>query len=322
MTLVNKLGTVILTENMSRADVLSQMSSQKPYTEFIEKSLGRDENNSYDLTTRRDRSFIAISLPFVGSLGINLDLAAPVSSAISRLIHVPGFRGHPERTYPHSAVGGHVQGVFTSYVASIIHNWVVHHDSRLHDLAKDLSNLGLTWKVSSRKVDDTRVEIEVGRLPKAVQGGAHDMVNIADVGFGVSQCMPVLVALLYAAPGQIVYVEQPELHLHPRAQVALAEVMARAAKRGVRVIVETHSSLLLMGLQILVADKKLDSDLISLNWFARNKQSGATDAWSANVDKFGAFGSWPVDFGEIELEVNSRYLAAVEKQRSNLSKKV
>ena len=60
------------------------------------------------------------------------------------------------------------------------------------------------------------------------------MVNITDVGFGVSQVLPVLVALIVdAKPGsQLVYLEQPELHLHPRAQVALAQVLADAAKRG------------------------------------------------------------------------------------------
>ena len=57
------------------------------------------------------------------------------------------------------------------------------------------------------------------------------MVNIADVGFGVSQVLPVLVALIVAEPGQLVYLEQPELHLHPRAQVALARVLADAAKQ-------------------------------------------------------------------------------------------
>ena len=74
------------------------------------------------------------------------------------------------------------------------------------------------------------------------------MVSIADVGFGVSQVLPVLVALTSREiRDSLVYLEQPELHLHPNAQVALAQMLADAAKRGVRVVAETHSSLLLIG---------------------------------------------------------------------------
>ena len=113
-------------------------------------------------------------------------------------------------------------------------------------LADDLYKLGLTGQVGTKKIGDTRIELQVGRLLHD-ETGETDMVSIADVGFGVSQVLPVLVALIVAEPGQLVLSgKQPEMHLHPRAQVALAQVLAAAAKRGVRVVVETHSSLLLL----------------------------------------------------------------------------
>ena len=130
-------------------------------------------------------------------------------------------------------------------------------DERLETLADALHRLGLTGQVGTEKIGDTRIELQVGLpLPddSGGEGGETDMVSIADVGFGVSQVLPVLVALIVADPGQLVYLEQPELHLHPRAQVALAQVLADAAKRGVRVVVETHSSLLLLAVQTLVAE--------------------------------------------------------------------
>ena len=156
------------------------------------------------------------------------------------------------------------------------------------------------------------MELQVGRLPRAARGGARDLVSIADVGFGVSTTLPILVALLAAQPGQIVYIEQPEIHLHPRAQTALAAILARAAKRGVRVIAETHSAQLLLGVQTLVAEGELPPELVSLNWFNRNKQ-GFTTVDKADLDRAGAFGEWPVDFGEVMLESESRYLDAAEQ---------
>ena len=127
------------------------------------------------------------------------------------------------------------------------------------------------------------------------------MVSIADVGLGVSQTLPVIVALHIARAGQIVFIEQPEIHLHPRAQMALAEILAEAANRGVIVIVETHSSILLRGIQTAVALQKITDDKVSLNWFKRDVRSGQTEC-HGTLDKTGAFGDWPEDFDEITLE--------------------
>jgi len=143
------------------------------------------------------------------------------------------------------------------------------------------------------------------------------MVSIADVGFGVSQVLPVLVALRAAKPGQLVYLEEPELHLHPRAQYALAEPLADAATRGVRVVAETHSSLLLQAVQALVAEGKLDPSDVKLHWFRRQETgrgAGATEAVTADLDESGAFGDWPEDFADVALMAESRYLDAAESR--------
>ncbi len=137
------------------------------------------------------------------------------------------------------------------------------------------------------------------------------MVSIADVGFGVSQVLPVLVALQVAKSGQLVYIEEPELHLHPRAQSAMAEVLANAARRGVKVVIETHSNLLLLGVQTLVAEGKLDPSLVKLHWFQRD-QHGMTKITSGDLDENGAFGNWPEDFANVELGSQDRFLSAVE----------
>jgi predicted ATPase len=228
-------------------------------------------------------------------------------------LHVPALRGNPERTYKTTAVGDDFPGTFEPYVASIVHHWQVTRDLRLKHLAAALRKLGLNWKIEASRVDDTRVELRVGRLKQETAGGARDMVSIADVGFGVRQCLPVLVAVLTARPGQLVYIEEPEIHLHPRAQVALAQILADAANRGVRVIIETHSSLLLLGVQALVAEGALPPERVALHWFSLT-QEGVTEVRSADLDEAGAFGDWPEDFDEVALDVQARYLDAAEKR--------
>jgi len=234
------------------------------------------------------------------------------SKCIQDIIHLPGLRGKPERAYPQAATGPQFQGTFDDYTASVVSHWSNESPELLELLGADLQTLGLTWKVEAKKLDDTRFELRVGRMRKPQPGGAQDLVNIADVGFGVSQTLPVLVALLAAQPGQLVYIEQPEIHLHPRAQVALAVPLVNAANRGVRVIVETHSALLILGVQTQVVEQKLDPNTVKLHWFTRDEETGATTVSSADLDAAGRFGDWPEDFDDVSLKSQAHYLDVAE----------
>jgi hypothetical protein len=246
-----------------------------------------------------------------GALPFRITPAKSFDHHLVGLVHVPGLRGNPERTYKTTAVGGQFPGTFENYVASLLSQWQEKDNENVGLLGHALETLGLTWKVKAQRIDDSRVEIRVGRLPKSRRGGAHDLVNIADVGFGVSQALPVVMALLVARKGQVVYLEQPEIHLHPHGQRALAKLLAHAAARGVRVIAETHSSLLLLAIQTLVAQGDLDPKLVKLHWFERN-EVGMTEVSSADLDGAGAFGDWPEDFDDVLLNQQSQYLDAAE----------
>jgi predicted ATPase len=209
-------------------------------------------------------------------------------------------------------VGPTFPGTFEKYVASVIAQWQADKDTQaLEEVNRALEGLGLTWKVTAEPVTHSQVQLKVGRLPHGKRGGAHDLVSIADVGFGVSQTLPVIVALLVAKPGQAVYLEEPEIHLHPRAQTRMAELVSEAAQRGVGVIVETHSALLLRAVQTLVAKGTISPDLVKLHWFTR-LEDGSTEVKSADLDEQGAFGDWPEDFDETAITTEREYLDAAE----------
>ena len=242
----------------------------------------------------------------------SLDMTHDLAFNIVNSIHLPGLRGNPERTDKLASMGPWYIGRFENYVASIIHEWQETTDERLETLARDLHTFGLTWRVGTEKIGDIGIEIKVGRLTQD-KTGETDMVSIADVGFGVSQVLPVLVALIVAESGQLVYIEQPEMYLHPRAQVALARVLAAAAKRGVHVVAETHSSLLLLAIQTLVAEGDLSPELVKLHWFTRD-DNGATKIDTADLDEAGAYGDWPEDFDDVDLKAQSRYIKAAQSR--------
>ena len=255
----------------------------------------------------------------MGNLSVEVerfDLFARFAHLMRSILHLPGLRGNPERAYPTSQVGEQFPGLFPDYVASVVAAWKEAGDARLEALGEALSHLGLTWKVEPRRLDDTRVELRVGRLASPGRGGAKDLVNVADVGFGVSQTLPVVVALLTAQRGQIVILEQPEIHLHPRAQVALAKLLLDAARRGVLVMAETHSHLLLKSVQRAVASGEVPPSLVKLHWFQRDDE-GATHVSTANLDEQGTYGDWPEDFGDVELEVEDAFLSASMGRRAS-----
>ncbi|MCY3935450.1 MAG: AAA family ATPase [Chloroflexi bacterium] len=235
--------------------------------------------------------------------------------AIEELIHVPGLRGNKERAY-HSvpAQGPRFPGTFENYIGGLILHWQEEGSEKIKLVGEHLRKLELTESIEAAIVDDVNVELKVARVLSATESKPEqDSVSIADVGFGVSQVLPVLVALVVAQPGQMVYIEQPELHLHPRAQVALAEVLAFAANRGVRVVIETHSALLLHGVKALIAEGKLESDKVMLHWFSRSEE-GKTGISSGEFDDKGAYGKWPVDFADVQLGIQERYFEAVVKR--------
>lgn len=229
---------------------------------------------------------------------------------VQDVIHVPALRANPSRTYRVTGTGPGFPGRFERYAASMVRQWQKQKSRCYEDLNKDMTNVGLVQEVFAHRLSDAEIELLVNRAE-----GNPEMVSIADVGFGVSQALPVLVALRAADSGRLVYLEEPETDLHPRAQIKLADILADAAKRGVRVVAETHSSLLLTAIQTLVAKGELDPKLVKLHWFQRDPKTGITQVTPADLDENGAFGDWPEDFDAVGLNSAGGYLDAVEGRK-------
>lgn len=97
-----------------------------------------------------------------------------------------------------------------------------------------------------------------------VYGSDYTPVN---VGFGLSYAVPIIVSLLKAQKGDLVIIENPEAHLHPRGQRKMGELIARASAGGVQVIIETHSDHILNGIRLSVKKGSLSHNDIRINYF-------------------------------------------------------
>lgn len=265
----------------------------------------------------RDRCFLNVGIFFAlepENRTVQFTNIPEIRERIQSIIHVPALRGNPKRLYPKTAVESKYPGTFEHYVASIITQWMETQNPKLSELNNALRDLGLTNEVRTTKIDDTSVELEVPLLPiKSIEKN-NDWINIVDVGFGISQTLPVLVGLLVAKEGQLVYLEQPEIHLHPKAQFDLAKILVEAVNRGVSVVVETHSDLLLIGIQTAVAKGDLSPEDTMFHWLERDNV-GLTNISSTTLNKDGTYAQeFPIDFNRVYLKAQSDYLDASANQ--------
>ncbi len=273
---------------------------------------GRNEESTIEARMVRSRCFLDLEVRISeDDFGFFFSVAfsQQLGPLITDIIYIPGLRDPAfSRSYPLIPIDKRFPGPMHSFLASVIHHWGPDGDL-LVEFEQDLRKLGLTGRVTVQRVDDTALEVLVGRYIPDSSQILPDLVNVADVGLGLSQVMPVLAALRVAQPNQLVVMEQPELHLHPRRIHKLAEIIVDAVNRGVRVIIETHSELLLLGIQTLVAKGLLDPAKVSLNWFELDEQ-GNSRIQQTEIESNGSFGDWPVDFLDIELRAQQQYLDA------------
>lgn len=137
--------------------------------------------------------------------------------------------------------------------------------------------------------------------------------NIADIGYGASQVLPVIAACTVDTTSLLV-VEQPEVHLHPKAQGTIGELLCHTSKYR-QVIVETHSEHLINRARILVARGEIDAKDVAINYVYRNKSGSHTVHIPLGTD--GEFGAeWPSGFFDERYE-DTMTLLAIKHQKGN-----
>ena len=184
-------------------------------------------------------------------------------------------------------------------------------DSLSEKVAYWLKELGLihSFEIKSLSAGSNIYQVHVKISEKSSE------VLLTDVGFGVSQIIPVI-TLCYCVPeGSILLIEQPEIHLHPKIQAGLADVFIDAIKtRGIQIILESHSEHLLRRLQRRMAefglnDSSVDKEKINL-YFCESKD-GASEIKNLILDDYGNITNYPKnffgdDFGEMAAMAKAR----------------
>lgn len=178
-------------------------------------------------------------------------------------------------------------------------------------VAEWLQDLGLIHSFEVRPITKggRLFQVWVRRDPKAAE------VLITDVGFGVSQILPVITLCYYAPEGSTLLLEQPEIHLHPRVQAGLADVLIDAVKtRGIQIVLESHSEHLLRRLQRRIAEEELAPEEAALYFCFTEK--GESHLTPLQLDPYGNITNWPKGFFGDEMgEIAAMSQAMLERKR-------
>jgi len=98
-----------------------------------------------------------------------------------------------------------------------------------------------------------------------------------NIGSGVSFVISILIVCLSSKKEDVVIIENPEIHLHPKAQSLLTEFFVAIAISGRQLIIETHSDHVFNGVRVFVNDKKIDKEKVSINFFTLDNESHLSD---------------------------------------------
>jgi len=187
-------------------------------------------------------------------------------SGLRRLFYLGPLREFPQRSYVISGQAPSDVGVRGERSAEVL--WFATRTKRQQQRMLESIN---RWV----KEFGIAKEIKLQRLGRSnqyqvlfVDAATNLPVNIADVGFGASQLLPIIVQGFYAPPGSVLLIEQPEIHLHPKAQATLGDLLMEVVKTGDRqAIVETHSEHLLARIQRRIAEQKFSHEQVAIYYF-------------------------------------------------------
>lgn len=137
---------------------------------------------------------------------------------------------------------------------------------------------------------------------REVGSGSSEWMLPTNTGFGVSYCLPIIVAGLTMPRNGVLVVDSPEAHLHPAAQSSMGQFLARIAGAGVQVVVETHSDHVLNGIRKAVAVHHLLShNEVTISFFDRS-----SDPQVMKLDEAGRVDRWPKGFfDQFEMDLGS-----------------
>lgn len=240
----------------------------------------------------------------------NFEIEARVTS------YIGPFRENPERVYRDSETQNTNVGVRGENVSTLLIRDFQNKNKLIDEISEWLYRT-MGYRLCIKDMGNSLFQIMLVN-DKGLQS------NILDVGFGISQVLPIITQVIRTSllsvrrfrgnyiKDEMIYIEQPELHLHPAAQAELADIFANCVTQNEKkcLVIETHSEHLIRKLQVLIADKNnnFTSDKIKI-YYVDKDENGVASVQEMKILENGRFESkWPSGFFDKAHELSMELL--------------
>jgi len=151
--------------------------------------------------------------------------------------------------------------------------------------------------VNIRTTNINQDEVLLEYVFKQPNFGDTNRFKPENVGFGISYALHIVTALLSARTGELIIIENPESHIHPRGQAELGKLIALVAQNDVQIIIETHSDHILNGIRVGVKDNPIMKDRTILFYFKKivTESEQYSSVTNISIDKNGELSEYPVN---------------------------
>ncbi len=235
-----------------------------------------------------------------------LDSLRVIDDVMRDVYYIGPLREYPRRYYVLSGdvpreVGSRGENALSTLLTSRNQEYL------LTKVNEWLRRFGLAKKFQIREIKSQIL------LEALVEDSIQELtVNISDVGFGLSQILPIIIEGFHAPPGSIILIEQPEIHLHPKLQADMADLFIDIANSGdKKLIIETHSEHIILRLQRRIIEGVIRPEDVAIYYFEMTKEG--TNIRNISINELGELENWPEGF----FEEDAREIIELTKARLN-----
>ena len=222
---------------------------------------------------------------------VSSEFLVSINQVVSYVNYISAFRQSPQRTYLEKNKGDYRVGTEGEGYLDQIVEWEKRGNGKIKALVELMKEMELIEDIKINRLGGGRFEV----LVKAFKNSL--LTSLSNVGFGVSQFLPIMVADLQLPDDSTLFLAEPEIHLHPSVQSKFGDyIVNQVNKTQKNYVIETHSEYFLNKIRLAIVKGELKKEDIKI-YFLENKDDD-TEVFDIDFKKNGAIKNAPKTFFE------------------------